>query len=259
MTAFGYGSASATGPVRDINQDRWLADGSLFAVADGLGGHQGGEVAAGIAVDELARRQELTDLDQLVDLVRAAHAAIRAEARADRALAGMCTTLCALADLTADRNEPRLGAVNVGDSRLYALTGDELEQISDDHNLVGEMIRAGQLDRAAAAVHPDRNRLTRVLGFEPEVLVDAWELRAVRGTRFLLCTDGLFSEITDAAITGVLRERDDPAAAAQTLVDEAIQAGGHDNVTAVVVDVLDGLEPDLSGLVLDARPAVSLV
>lgn len=256
MTAFGYGAAGATGPVRDINQDRWLADGSLFAVADGLGGHQGGEVAAGIAVDELARREVLTDLDQLVDLVRAAHTAIRAEARADRALAGMCTTLCALADLAADGGEPRLSAVNVGDSRLYTLTGDELEQISDDHNLVGEMIRAGRLDRAAAAVHPDRNRLTRVLGFEPEVLVDAWELRAVRGTRFLLCTDGLFSEITDAAIAGVLRERDDPADAAQTLVDEAIQAGGHDNVTAVVVDVLDGLEPDSSDLVLAARPAV---
>lgn len=256
MTAFGYGAASATGPVRDINQDRWLADGSLFAVADGLGGHQGGEVAAGIAVDELARRQALTGLDQFVDLVRAAHTAIRAEARADRTRAGMCTTLCALADLDADDGEPRLGAVNVGDSRLYALTGDELEQISDDHNLVGEMVRAGQLDRAAAAVHPDRNRLTRVLGFEPEVLVDAWKLRAVRGTRFLLCTDGLFSEITDAAITGVLRECDDPEGAAQTLVDDAIQAGGHDNVTAVVVDVLDGLEPDPSGLVLAARPAV---
>ena len=254
MSAFGYGAASATGPVRDINQDRWLADGSLFAVADGLGGHQGGEVAAGIAVEELARREVLIDLDQLVDLVRAAHTAIRAEARADRALAGMCTTLCALADLTADGDEPRLGAVNVGDSRLYALTGDELEQISDDHNLVGEMIRAGQLDRAAAAVHPDRNRLTRVLGFEPEVLVDAWKLRAVRGTRFLLCTDGLFSEITDAAITGVLRGCDDPAEAAQTLVDEAIQAGGHDNVTAAVVDVLDGLEPDSSDLILVARP-----
>lgn len=256
MTAFGYGAASATGPVRDINQDRWLVDGSLFAVADGLGGHQGGEVAAGIAVDELARRQAPTDLDQFVDLVRAAHTAIRAEARADRARAGMCTTLCALADLAADDGEPRLGAVNVGDSRLYALTGDELEQISDDHNLVGEMIRAGQLDRAAAAVHPDRNRLTRVLGFEPEVLVDAWKLRAVRGTRFLLCTDGLFSEITDAAIAGVLRECDDPEGAARALVDEAIQAGGHDNVTAVVVDVLDGLEPDHSGLVLAARPAV---
>ena len=254
MTAFGYGAASATGPVRDINQDRWLADGSLFAVADGLGGHQGGEVAAAIAVDELARHEGLAALDQLVDLVRAAHTAIRAESRADRALAGMCTTLCALADLAPAGGEPRLGAVNVGDSRLYALTGTELDQISDDHNMVGEMIRAGQLDRAAAAVHPDRNRLTRVLGFEPEVLVDAWELRAVRGTRFLLCSDGLFSEITDAAIAGVLRDNDDPAAAARALVDEAIRAGGHDNVTAAVVDVLDGLEPDGSGLVLAARP-----
>ena len=254
MTAFDYGAASATGPVRDINQDRWLADGSLFAVADGLGGHQGGEVAAGIAVNELARRQALADLDQLVDLVRAAHTAIRAEARADRGLAGMCTTLCALADLAAVDGEPRLGAVNVGDSRLYALTGAELDQISDDHNLVGEMIRSGRLDRAAAAVHPDRNRLTRVLGYEPEVLVDAWELNAVRGTRFLLCTDGLFSEITDAAIVGVLRGCDDPADAAQALVDEAIRSGGHDNVTAAVVDVLEGLEPGESGLVLAARP-----
>lgn len=254
MTAFGYGAASATGPVRDINQDRWLADGSLFAVADGLGGHQGGEVAAGIAVDELAHREALADLDQLVDLVRAAHAAIRAEARADRALAGMCTTLCALADLAATGGEPRLGAVNVGDSRLYALTGAELDQISDDHNLVGEMIRSGRLDRAAAAVHPDRNRLTRVLGYEPEVLVDAWELKAVRGTRFLLCTDGLFSEITDAAIADVLRDCDDPADAAQALVAAAIRSGGHDNVTAAVVDVLDGLEPAGSSLVLTARP-----
>ena len=254
MTAFGYGAASATGPVRDMNQDRWLADGSLFAVADGLGGHQGGEVAAGIAVDELARHDELDDLDRLVALARAAHTSIRAEARADRALAGMCTTLCALAVLAPVDGELRLGAVNVGDSRLYALAGAELDQLSDDHNAVGEMVRSGQLDRAAAAVHPDRNRLTRVLGYEPDVLVDAWELRAVRGTRFLLCTDGLFSEISDTAIAAVLGDCDDPAAAAQTLVDEAVRAGGRDNVTAVVVDVLDGSDPAESGLVIAARP-----
>lgn len=256
MTTFGYGAASATGPVRDINQDRWLADGSLFAVADGLGGHQGGEVAAGVAVDELARHDELDDLDQLVALVRAAHTSIRAEARADRALAGMCTTLCALADLAEVGGEPRLGAVNVGDSRLYALTGAELDQLSDDHNVVGELVRSGQLDRAAAAVHPDRNRLTRVLGFEPEVLVDAWELRAVRGTRLLLCTDGLFSEITEAAIAGVLHDCDDPGDAARALVDEAVRSGGRDNVTAVVVDILGGSDPDGSGLVITARPGL---
>lgn len=254
MTAFGYGAASATGPVRDINQDRWVADGSLFAVADGLGGHNGGEVAAGIAADELTRRENPADLDQLVALVEAAHAAIRAEARSDRSLAGMCTTLCALADFGGRGARRRLGAVNVGDSRLYALTATGFDQLSDDHNLVGEMIRSGRLDRAAAAVHPDRNQLTRVLGFEPEVRVDAWELRAVRGTRFLLCTDGLFSELTDASIAAVLGDRADPAAAADELVDEAVRAGGHDNVTAVVVDVLDGPGPDGSGLVLSFRP-----
>ena len=243
MTVFDYGAASDTGAIRGSNQDRFWADGSLFAVADGLGGHRGGEVAAAVAVDTLGRGPAPTDLDQLCALVQTAHEAIRAEAKTNPDVSGMCTTLCVLADLGSQAGEERLGVANVGDSRLYASTGADLVQVTRDHNLVSEMTRAGRLTRAEAAVHPDRNILTRALGFQPELLVDSFMLKVAKGARLLLCTDGLFSELDDAAISAVLRTREDPVVAADVLVSEAVRAGGRDNVTVVVVDVLDGPGP----------------
>ena len=149
----------------------------------------------------------------------------------------MGTTLCALALVQGDGYEA-LGVVNVGDSRLYILKEGELEQITEDHSLVATLERQGRLTRAEAAVHPQRNIVTRALGIDSKVMVDSWEIAPVSGDRYLLCSDGLFNEIDDNRIAATLRKLADPTEAANELVRLANEAGGRDNITCVVVDVL---------------------
>jgi protein phosphatase len=158
----------------------------------------------------------------------------------------MGTTLCALALVQGDGYEA-LGVVNVGDSRLYLLKDGELEQITEDHSLVATLERQGRLTRAEAAVHPQRNIVTRALGIDPKVMVDSWEIAPVAGDRYLLCSDGLFNEIDDNRIAATLRRLADPDEAARELVRLANEAGGRDNITCVVVDVMgEAAEPAVS-------------
>ncbi|MFQ5557717.1 MAG: protein phosphatase 2C domain-containing protein [Acidimicrobiales bacterium] len=251
MTAFAWGSDSDIGAVRANNQDRCFTDGEMFAVADGMGGHNGGEIAAGLAVEALARREGVTTLDALVGLVHAANDTIIERGRSDPSLRGMGTTLCVLADVAASAatdpatgDDRVLGVANVGDSRLYVLDGEQLTQLTEDHSLVEALVRDGCISREEAARHPQRNIVTRALGIDDKVLVDAWELRVVSGDRYLLCSDGLFNELSSARIVQLLRTVDEPGAAATALVTAARDAGGHDNITAVVVDVFgDGSDP----------------
>jgi protein phosphatase len=147
----------------------------------------------------------------------------------------MGTTLVALAAVDGDR----LAVINVGDSRLYTLHDDQLQQITADHNLVAELVAEGQLSKEAAEVHPRRNILTRALGVDPDVPVDLVMVDAVPGDRFLLCSDGLPREVRDDRIAALLRRLANPAEAAKELVDEAKRQGGNDNITVVVVDVVD--------------------
>ena len=151
---------------------------------------------------------------------------------------GMGTTITAVALVRKD-GEDLLALANVGDSRVYRLQDGELLQLTDDHSLVEEMVREGKLTREEAEVHPQRSIITRALGMEPEIEVDWWELIPYRGDRLLLCSDGLTNELSDDRIAATLRQVADPQEAARDLVRQARAEGGGDNITVVVVDVVD--------------------
>lgn len=261
MTTFRAGAATDKGMVRANNQDSQLViEGRLFAVADGMGGHRGGEVASATALEALAAVWSEATAAALRAGVVGANAAVFAKASQDPELRGMGTTLTVLALVVDAAGQERLAIANVGDSRAYRLT-EELVQVTDDHSLVESLVRQGRLTAEEAVTHPQRNILTRALGIEPQVEVDLWELSAVPGDRFLLCSDGLFNEVEPDVITATLRALTDPTQAAQELVRLANEGGGRDNITCVVVDIVEGpgapgdavtrvgtaSEPDLAG------------
>lgn len=241
MTGFAWGAATDVGRVRPSNEDAFVATPGLFAVADGMGGHRGGSVASRLALETLRERFGSDDgprtTERLVRAVEEANEALVARAEEDPDLRGMGTTLTAMA-LVVEQDREVLGVVNVGDSRLYLLKDGELEQITEDHSLVATLERQGRITRAEAAVHPQRNILTRALGIDAKVMVDSWEILPIVGDRYLLCSDGLFNEVADGRIEATLRKLADPSEAAHELVRLANEAGGHDNVTCVVVDVV---------------------
>ncbi len=238
VTALEGGAATDVGRVRQINEDRYLCEEGLYAVADGVGGHQAGEVAAQTAVETLQKRFTDRTTDGLVDAVQAANGAVWELAQTTSEKRGMGTTMTAAA-LVQEDGEELFALVNVGDSRVYRLQNGELLQLTDDHSLVEEMVREGKLTREEATVHPQRSIITRALGMEPAIEVDWWELIPYRGDRLLLCSDGLTNELNDDRIAATLRQVADPKEAARELVRQARAEGGGDNITVVVVDVVD--------------------
>jgi len=242
VTTFRFGSATDVGLVRRSNQDNLLAVGTLFAVADGMGGHVGGEVASQVAIDALRDSfgdgSEPRSARDLVLAVQEANRAVFERAGADANLHGMGTTIAAAA-LVVEDDEQRIAVANVGDSRTYVFTTGELTQLSEDHSVAEELVRQGQLDPAEVNTHPQRHMLTRALGITPEVEVDLWEVLPYAGDRLLLCSDGLVREVTDDQISSVLRRLADPTQAAQELVSRARAAGGSDNISVVIIDVVD--------------------
>ncbi len=240
MTRLEWGAATDVGRVRPANQDTYFTSPGLFVVADGMGGHRGGEVASELAANSL--RDQLGDggpdltTDDLVRAVQRANEAVVGAASQDPDLLGMGTTLCALALVDAAGDE-RLAIVNVGDSRVYLLKDGTLQQITDDHSLVATLERQGRLSADEAAVHPQRNILTRALGIDARVMVDSWEVLPVPGDRYLLCSDGLFNEVDENRLAATLRKLASPAEAARELVRLANEGGGRDNITVVIVDI----------------------
>lgn len=240
MITFRAGAATDTGRARAVNQDSLLVvDGRLYAVADGMGGHRGGEVASALALESLAGLAESTTA-ALVNGITRANDAVYLRSSQDPELRGMGTTLIALALAVDADGQELLAMANVGDSRAYRFRGGRLEQMTEDHSLVESLVRQGRITAEEAVTHPQRNIITRALGVDPEVEVDSWELPAVPGDRYLLCSDGLFNEVEPATIAATLAERVDPDDAAAELVRLANEGGGRDNITCVVVDVLDG-------------------
>ncbi|MGH9120627.1 MAG: protein phosphatase 2C domain-containing protein, partial [Acidimicrobiales bacterium] len=200
-----------------------------------------GEVASEAAVKSLEEAYGTAPSHSPEDLAQAAHRANRAVwdlAQGDPHLHGMGTTLVALAPVE-DGGHQVIAAINVGDSRLYLLRDDELEQLSEDHSLVAELIAEGQITPAEAKVHPQRHVLSRALGVYPDVPVDLLVIEPVSGDRYVLCSDGLSREVNDDQMAAVLRRLADPGEAARELVDEARRRGGSDNITVVVIDALD--------------------
>jgi protein phosphatase len=256
VTELRWGSATDEGRVREINEDSFLADDSLWAVADGMGGHAAGEVASAIAVQTL-REHAGPSADEIVEAMRLANRAVVEQAGRDPSMRGMGTTLSVVALVPGgdDGASDEIVVANVGDSRVYRLHDGELEQLTDDHSLVGDLVRAGRITPAEARVHPNRNIVTKVIGNEDDVVADSWIVDPHAGDRYLLCSDGLTDEVEDVAIARVLRATKDPSAAAKELVDLANAAGGRDNITAVIVDVVDdGGRGEAASAVLAREP-----
>lgn len=242
-----WGAATDTGRVREANEDAYLAEPLVFAVADGMGGHQAGEVASAMAADVLRERLATgaPSTEVMEAAVVEANAAIFQTARRNSSQMGMGTTLTALAVVPATDSTPtQLALANVGDSRTYVLAQGRLRRATIDHSYVQELLATGHITEEEARHHPRRNIVTRALGIEPSVRVDSWLLPLVRGERYILCSDGLVDEVDDDGIAAIARQHDDPQVAAQQLVDAALANGGRDNVTVVVVDVLAGIEPE---------------
>lgn len=240
MTVLRAGSATHVGMVRSNNQDSplFVPESELYGVADGMGGHQGGEVASAMAVDLTTRHVGVRDMDALVAAAVAANRAIFERAGSQPELHGMGTTLVAV-QLVDGPDGDEIAWINVGDSRVYLLRDGRLIQLSHDHSLVEDLVRDGQLTPDEAAVHPQRNILTRALGIDVDVAVDAGSVQPFTGDRFLLCSDGLFNEVSEDQIASVLRRLVDPDEAAADLVRLANEGGGRDNITVVLVDVVD--------------------
>ncbi len=222
-----HGALTDIGLHRKTNEDAYVVQPPLYAVCDGMGGAQAGEVASGLAAETLTAG--VSAGRALLEAAEAANAAVFARASDDVEHSGMGTTLTAfvLEGTTAH-------FVHIGDSRAYLLRDGALEQVSDDHSLVGEMVRDGRLSEADAAIHPHRSILSRALGTEPFVRIDEFAVDLRAGDCLLLCSDGLSGPVSAAAIRGALAKAD-PQAAADKLIKEARKHGGPDNITAVVL------------------------
>ncbi|PWL78455.1 MAG: Stp1/IreP family PP2C-type Ser/Thr phosphatase [Coriobacteriia bacterium] len=254
-----YAARSDVGSVREHNEDSYLVKTPLFVVADGMGGHEAGEVASNIAVTTMeAHAPKSTSPEALAAAVIKANEAVLRGAQDGTGKPGMGTTLTA-----AFVFEDEATIAQVGDSRAYLLHDGQLQRITRDHSLVADLIEQGRLTEAEARFHPQRSVITRALGSDPHMQPDLYTLHVEEGDRLLLCSDGLCSMISDEDIEEILLDNPAPAHACDALVEEAIIAGGLDNVTVILIDPLgdppsekdeeDIVEERVVGLPEDAR------
>jgi len=231
------GARTDVGRVRTRNEDSYLVEEPLFAVADGMGGHRGGNVASALTIEAIREARPPWDPSggPLVEAVRRANRVVHERAAGDHNLRGMGTTVTVL-----QTSDAAAIIAHVGDSRAYLLRDGEFRQLTHDHTLVQQMVDEGKISQEEAGVHPARNIITRSLGVDEDVDVDEQRLDLLVGDRLLLCSDGLTAMLDDEEIGQLLRDEPDPQAAADTLVDLAVERGGDDNVTTVVVDVQEG-------------------
>ena len=246
-----FGASTDLGRMRSNNEDSYLSQAPVAAVADGMGGHSAGEVASAIAMEELAALRgkgpwpnEKAATDDLKQAIVRANRRIREMAAGDRELNGMGTTLVALLE-----DGDRVHLANVGDSRAYLLRQGELSQVTVDHSLVQELVDEGRLSQKDAERHPQRSVITRALGIDPEVEFDLFTYKLQPGDRLLLCSDGLSDVVEPTQIRNVLLRVRDPQKAADRLVAVANEGGGPDNITVIVVDADEGsaAEPETTG------------
>ena len=246
-----HGASSDVGLVRTVNEDSFLVAPPVFVVADGMGGHSGGDVASRMVVEEFERLAESYDptrgAEQVADTFARAQARIIDYGNAHRAMtpgwhAGTTAVVAVLVD---DNGVAKWLLANLGDSRIYRITEGRLEQVSVDHSVVQELVDSGQITAEQAATHPERHVITRALGSPEGIQPDFWLLPLGSVERLLLCSDGVTGMIEDEGIGHILETVADPRDAADELVRAAVAAGGRDNATAVVVDVV-GLVKDAS-------------
>ena len=225
-------SHSDTGRARRANEDAYFARSPVFVVADGMGGAQAGEVASRMAIEafEPALEEDGASGEELLAVrVQAANARIHETSQLHMSHAGMGTTITA-----AHVGEYDVAIAHVGDSRAYRLRGDEFTRLTEDHSLVEEMRRRGQLTAQEADEHPQRSIITRALGPEPDVVVDTRSWRGAAGDVFLLCSDGLTSMIPESQVADILRGAASLSEAGHALIEAANAAGGRDNITVLL-------------------------
>jgi len=245
------GAVSDTGKLRAANEDSFVSEQNILAVADGMGGHNAGEVASAMAVQLLrAAADQLAQVPgALVDAVTEINSAIFAAATSTAEQRGMGTTITAMAISPASVAPQQVVVANVGDSRTYLVRAGELRQISIDHSYVQELVTQGVITFDDARTHPRRNIVTRALGIDATVLVDSWTLPVINHDRYILCSDGLVDEISNEEILAISILHSDPQQAAVNLVAAANSHGGRDNITVIVADFkeTDSLAPESVG------------
>jgi protein phosphatase len=248
-----YAVASDTGRKRRRNEDNYVVAPPLFAVADGMGGAQAGEVASQLAASALeAGDSDGLDGTKRIDaLIREANRQIFDRASTDPTASGMGTTM------TVALVEGMTVAIgHVGDSRAYLVRGEQMEQLTDDHSLVNELLKSGKLSEEEAQAHPQRSVITRAVGTDPDVDVDGFTIEAEEGDVFLICSDGLSDMVEDEEILELLHvNRDDLENAVKALVAAANRGGGEDNITAVAFRISSEAGPNLEDTV--AMPALT--
>jgi PPM family protein phosphatase len=238
LTRWRYAAATDTGLVRQTNQDALYADERLAIIADGMGGHAAGEVAAAMSI-EMVRDGFLQSqsVEGLVEAIQGANLAVLRDAQANPAHFGMGTTVIAIG-LTYDLEgvvSPTL--VHVGDSRAYQLRDGALRQLSEDHSVAEEWVRMGRLTPEEAAVHPRRHQLTRGVGVEDTISIDVASISAVVGDRLLLCSDGLSNELDSDTLARLASAPNGLELAVERLVSAAKVAGGHDNISVILLEL----------------------
>jgi PPM family protein phosphatase len=233
-----WAAATDRGHRRAANEDSYVAQSPIFAVADGMGGHSAGDLASAAVVTRLA--EVITDgfgttgaIDRALE-----KATSDIEIVGEGSELGVGTTVTGVV-LTLQGGEPYFAVFNIGDSRVYQFERGELRQVTVDHSVVQEMVDSGLIDRSEAEHHPDSNVITRAVGFNMPPTADYWMLPLRQGFRLLICSDGLTKEIGDDGLLFHLSAGRDARDTAHALVDAALAAGGRDNVTTIVLDVID--------------------
>ena len=230
-----WGARTDIGLVRGHNEDSFLVQPPLFAVCDGMGGHAAGEVASSIAVQTIGAQAPIHADDILLGAaVEAANAAVIEGAATGKGKPGMgCTASCVLIE------NNKMAIAHVGDSRIYLLHHGTLVRLTHDHSYVEELVDAGEIPADEARVHPSRSIITRALGSDPDMYADHFTLDVSTGDRLIVCSDGLSSMVEDSEIEAIAVSSVTPQSAADNLTSAALSAGGHDNITVIVVDVSD--------------------
>lgn len=227
------GSKTDKGRVREQNEDAFGYKEQLFVVADGMGGHQAGEIASAIVVETILAMTFTDRIDlELEKAILKANDAILEEVSRRPELSGMGTTVVSMVV-----EAPTIYIAHVGDSRIYRLHEGQLCQLTYDHSLVAELVKTGEITESEARHHPQRNILTQALGSRGELKIDFGQIEWVAGDKYLLCSDGLSGMLDEKAIQEILQLDEEPQHLAEMLVSMANDHGGSDNITVIVVEV----------------------
>lgn len=250
----GYGTDR--GLRRELNEDSFIASDPVFAVADGMGGHEAGEIASGICVRTLAGMPQLATGERTATAAVVQQYLVSADERIRTATGSRAGTTLSGVVLVEQMGVPYWLVVNIGDSRTYRLSQGEFAQVSVDHSEVQELVDAGEITKEQAAVHPRRHVVTRALGTGDETEADYWLLPVEEGDRIMVCSDGLNAELTDEHMFRILSTVGHPQDAVDALIQAALRSGGRDNVTVIVVDAKNVMND--AGTDTAPRPAVGV-